>query len=382
MAKQKGLRADGRLQKTITVGKDKDGKLKRLSVYATTQEELDEKVAALRRDVVSGQYNAFNKVTFGALTEQWLAMRKEALSESTHTGYASQFRRHLLPVMGKKNLADLRVEHLSAILSAMLAEGYSTSVMKSVKLCAVGALDYAIENRYIEKNIFESVPVPNGKDASIRTLTEDEVRRIVENPHGHPLCTAALLMLFCGLRRGEAIAIRWEDIDLIGRRVKVYKQIAFEGNLPVEKALEGASTRSVPLPEALRALLKDEHKKSGPICRNKDGEMYSEAALHAAWEGYERFLYKNDPATKRLKNPRAKYQKPRTLYPAMLRQTYAQLLLSSDADLLSAREWLGHGSLEMTCKLYAQVIAKNEGAAYRKLNDHIGQKIGSTISKT
>lgn len=369
MEKQRARRADGRLQQAVTVGKDENGNRKRVSVYAATQAELDEKIAALKANVAAGAYQS-KRITFGELAEQWLAQRKEVLSESTHTGYASYFRKHLLPKLGSIEATAIAQEMLAEVFTAMQAEGFSSTVMKSVKLCAAGVMDLAIERHLIERNPFRAVSVPSCPEKAIRVLTEAERQRILKHSSGHKMCAAALLMLLCGLRRAEALALHWEGIDFTRREVRLSHQLVFEANQPVLKPLDGAAVRTVPMPELLCRLLRGEWRE-GALCCQPDGGPYRESAFHAAWESYERFLYRDVPKPPRVRTPTVKYEKPRTLYPAMLRQTYAELLFRSGVDLMTAQDWLGQGSLEITCKLYMQVVRPDKAEAKNKLENMI-----------
>ncbi len=237
--------------------------------------------------------------------------------------------------------------------------------MKSVKLCAVGVIAIAVQKHYIENNIFADVAVPKIDAMLTRTLTDDETQRVVSNPNGHRMCSAALFMLFCGLRRSEAVALKWAAVDLNKKRVFVREQIAFEANIPVLKA--AAPERKIIMPDVLCSLLEKEKNREGLVCAGLDGGYCTEHAFRAAWEGYERFIYR-DKSRPRVRARQEKYRKPRTLTPAMFHQTYAKQLFESGVNMLVCQELLGHTTLEMTCKLYGQLIEKNDKKDHIKLN--------------
>lgn len=357
-------RPDGHYIQMVSLGKDTSGKPRRMAVYGATPEELRDKVQALRREASVDADLRDGRTAFADVAQDWLNGKRELLSRSTADGYTSALSKHIAPDFGGLALNKLTASRLKKLFARMKKEGYSESVMKTVKLCAVQTLDYARERGWKGDNVFRSVETPEAPALPIRTLTEDELRMILDKPTGHPMCAAALMMLLCGIRRGEMLALRWENVSRAG--IVIQSIVVFKDGKPCLQDA-GSAKRRIPVPNLLYQLLRDEWRDEGLVCPGKDGGLIGEGAYAALWESYERFLFSGPQ--KRLRSKQASNGKIRCIAPSMLRQTYAQMLFRSGADLLAAQSFLGHTTLEMTAKLYSQLIKPDVADAIAKYDD-------------
>ena len=363
-------RPDGRYIQMVSMGKDKAGKLRRVAVYGATPKELREKVRMLRGEPSCNADFFDGKAAFGDVSRDWLEDKVKTLSKSSIDGYSSALNKHLLPAFGSVSLKKLTANRLKKLFAEMKRDGYSESVMKTVKLCAVQTVEYAKEYGWKGENIFTAVETPKAPAPPLRTLTQDELKTILAKPTGHPMCAAALMMLFAGLKRCEVLALSWENVSR--SYIHIENIVVFKTRSP---CLQGAgkAKRRVPLPDLLYDLLQDEWQKEGYVCSGKDGGLVSEGAFVAMWESYERFLFKGPY---RALQPRQKSGgKLRCIAPSMLRQTYAYMLFRSGADIASAQKMLGHTTLEMTAKLYTQLIPPDMTAAVEALDRRMREAV-------
>lgn len=109
-------------------------------------------------------------------------------------------------------------------------EGYATATLKEIKTTAAQILDIAVDNDIVFRNVFSKVSIPRIEPSERRALTEKEIALVSSTYAGHRMGLAAMLMLYCGLRRGEMIALTWKDIDLDCARLQVNKAAYFDGN--------------------------------------------------------------------------------------------------------------------------------------------------------
>lgn len=112
----------------------------------------------------------------------------------------------------------------------MAQEDYSKRTIKAVYEISVSVLDLAIENRATDYNVFRNVKLPaKVKPAEERrALTDEEQEWIRTTPHRAQ--TAAMIMMYAGLRKSELIPLQWNDIDLSGKTIKVARFVEFSGN--------------------------------------------------------------------------------------------------------------------------------------------------------
>ncbi len=131
----------------------------------------------------------------------------------------------------------------------MLAEDdYSEKTLKELKRVACQILELAISNDVLYRNVFQKVTIPHIEKSERRPLTQEEIDLVMKTFHGHRMGIPALLMLYCGLRRGELLALTWGDINLKSKTLNVNKAVLFDGNTPHMKTPKSkAGTRTVPI---------------------------------------------------------------------------------------------------------------------------------------
>lgn len=370
-------RADGLYQRSITIGRKPDGKPKRKFIYAKTIKELEKKAADYERQLRHGTLSSDEKMTFGELAAVWLRDYKPNISLNTRAGYNTTLNTHLLPKLSAYKLKDLKPHHLQAIINRMAESGKAENTMKKVKLAAVQILQVAMDNDIIYRNVFLKVYVPSISPNKRRPLTEKEKELITSTYAGHRMGMPALLLLYCGLRRGELIALTWNDISFKDQTVNVNKAAVFNHNKShIESPKTQAGVREIPIPDAIINIVKEARKKakSTVVCPAANGSMMSETAFKCAWKSYIHYL--NIQAGGRVASrSRPKLTVIDKITPHMFRHTYATILYNAGVDVKSAQRFLGHADINMTLKIYTHLSEQKEREATAALNKHLGSKL-------
>lgn len=368
-------RQDGFYQRSITVGRRPDGKPQRKTIYAKTLKELDAKAAEFERQLNHGTLSSDEKMTFGELAAVWLKDYKPTISINTRAGYNRTLNTHLLPELATYKLKDLKSHHLQAIINRMAESGKAENTMKKVKLAAVQILQIAMDNDVLYRNVFLKVIVPSVEATKRRPLTDEEKALVTRTYVGHRMGVPALLLLYCGLRRGELIALTWGDINIKNKSITVNKAAIFNHNQAVfERPKTAAGVRIVPIPDTIIDILKEYRKeiKSTMVCPAASGTMMSETAFKCAWSSYLHYL--NIQAGGRVASrSRAKLTIVDNLTPHMFRHTYATILYNAGVDVKSAQRFLGHADISMTLKIYTHLSAQKEQEAIASLNRHLSK---------
>lgn len=369
-------RPDGFYQRSITVGRKPDGKFIRKTIYAKTVKELETKAADYERQLLHGTLSSNEKMTFGELAEVWINDYKPKISGTTKAMYKAILDTHLRPELSAYKLKDLKAHHLQSIINQMAESGKSTSTMKKVKLTAVQILQVAMDNDVIFRNVFSKVSIPTIKATERRPLTQEEIDLVVNTYSGHRMGLPALILLYCGLRRGELLALTWNDIDLILKNINVNKSVIYVGNQAQIKSPKSESgVRSVPIPDNIIEALKHARKsaKSTMVCPAADGSIMSQIAFKRAWESYTHYLNIKAGGRDRSRT------KPKlividNLTPHMFRHTYATILYNAGVDIKSAQRFLGHADINVTLKIYTHLSEQKEQEAITALNKHLSSK--------
>ena len=368
-------RPDGFYQRSITVGRRPDGKPQRKTIYAKTLKELETKASEYERQLRHGTLSSNEKMTFGELAAVWLKDYKPTISMNTRAGYKRTLNTHLLPELSNYKLKDLKSHHLQAIINRMAESGKAENTMKKVKLAAVQIMQIAMDNDVIYRNVFLKVTVPSVEATKRRPLTDEEKELVTRTYTGHRMGAPALLLLYCGLRRGELIALTWGDISIKNKNVTVNKAVVFNHNQSqIEKPKTAAGVRKVPIPDTIIEALKEYRKgmKSTMVCPAASGDMMSETAFKCAWASYMHYLNIKAGGVVASRS-RPKLTVIDNLTPHMFRHTYATILYNAGVDVKSAQRFLGHADINMTLKIYTHLSAQKEQEAIASLNRHLSQ---------
>ena len=377
-------RTDGRYKKTIHIGKDSEGKRLYKTVYGKTQKEVEKKAAELRSQLDKGLDLFSQRDTFSLWVDKYLKSKEATVGARTLMCIKSSLK-HLSPIYDLE-LAKIKPQHIEDILYD-LASGYkplSKKTLTDIRNNAFGVFRLAIKNRIIDFNPASVVDVPRGATREKReALTDEQIKWILETDHNAK--TAAMIMLYAGLRRGELIALTWTDIDLKQGTIRINKAAEFINNKPHIKPMTKtkAGMRLISIPKILTDYLKNLDRKSTVVC-TLDGELMTEGAWRRMWESYmnllnERYgnfgidrttLKKNGERKSRFA-PGGLPQRIEIFTPHQLRHTYASMLYKAGVDVLTAKDQLGHSDIKTTLNIYTHLDSIYKLHSMEKLNDYL-----------
>jgi integrase len=253
----------------------------------------------------------------------------------------------------------------------MAKDGLSTSTMKKAKQTAVRILNIGVENDLVVRNVFSAAKIPTLEPHERRALTKEEKELVTRTWRGHRMGPAVMIMMYCGLRRGEVLALTWDDINLDKKILSVNKSVMIMKNQPqVKKPKSKAGTREVPIPNFLVDILHELPRNGHLICPDAKGQMMTETAYRRAWNSYCHYL--NIKAGGRdASRTHEKVQVIDNITAHMLRHTYASMLYEAGVDIKSAQRFLGHADIEMTLAVYTHLTKFKEDEAINSLNAHL-----------
>jgi integrase len=166
-----------------------------------------------------------------------------------------------------------------------------------------------------------------------------------------------MLMLYAGLRRGEALALRWEDID--GDVIHVKQGVHFEDNAPVTGAPKTpAAVRDVPLFAPIREALATVPRTCAFVCTGAEGKPVTSSAWARGWVAFNHAM------------ERAAGQ-PFSVRAHDLRHTFASMLYDAGVDIKTAQKLLGHASPEITMQIYTHLSDAREASSIGKMEAYL-----------
>ena len=381
-------RADGRLQAQVYIGIDKNGKRQYKYVYAANSKELERKVQELKLKLGKGIDLTADRDTFGAWGERWLKLKKAKVSAGRYNTYSARFDNleplHSCPIT-KLRTSDIQDIILDCATEPNERTGkpYAKHTLTEIKNVATQIIQLAIGNRVLDYNCALLVEIPKAATADKRrALTEEEQQWIVDTPHRAQ--TAAMIMMYAGLRRGELLALTWEDIDLKHGSITVNKSVEMVDDKPhiKEGGKTSAAKRTVFIPKVLVDYLSQvEHSRFSLVCPNSKGALMSDTAWRRLWESYLCDLnlkygnWQNCIQTKGQRPSKFAPQKKPMLIPHItahwLRHTYITLLYMAGVDVLTAKEQAGHSDIKTTMGIYTHLDSEHKIQNISKLDDYL-----------
>ena len=203
-------RADGRWVAAVTLP---DGKRK--SLYGKTRAEVAKKLATAMKTAQEGIPLPPERETVGAYLERWLTdVAKPSVRPNTFVSYQVLVKRHLIPALGKIPLSRLSPQDVQAVMNRKRAEKLSPRYVQYMRSILRSALNQAVRWGLVVRNVAALVTPPKMERYEIRPWTPDQARSFLAFIKGDPLEALFTLALATGARRGELLALRWDDIDL------------------------------------------------------------------------------------------------------------------------------------------------------------------------
>jgi integrase len=194
---------------------------------------------------------------------------KGTVKETTYANYSYITWRHIAPALGRVKLKSLTPAHVRSFYGEKARTNLSAATVKKMHVELRRALSQSVSDGLIPRNAADGVKPPrvNAPGAEIRPLNSDECRTFLEASRGERLEAVYVLAVHCGLREGELLALRWEDVDLEAAKPALHVRHTLTRGEDGRGHVIGASTKSgkgrrVRLTRRAVAALKDHRKAS------------------------------------------------------------------------------------------------------------------------
>jgi integrase len=210
------LGSDGYWHARISLGTRDDGKPDRRHVQATTRASVVKKLRELERRREQGRVpSPGQRWTVAQWLEHWLEhISKPSVRENTWLGYRVDVRVHLVPGVGAHKLEALAPQHLERLYAKIQRAGGSAATAHHVHRTVRTALGEAERRGYLNKNPAAVARPPRLEEHEVEPFTVEEIQRLLEAAFHRRNGARWAVALALGLRQGEALGLRWEDVDL------------------------------------------------------------------------------------------------------------------------------------------------------------------------
>lgn len=336
---------------------------RRISSYGKTQAEAKRKCLEKARQAALGIDLKRTRQTVGEYLDWWLAdVVKPAKAGTTYNLYEVTARRHIKPEIGRVELGRLTPQVVQALIRKKEREGLSPRSVAIVRAVLRTALNHALRLGAVERNVAALVDVPRQVRKEREWLTPEQGRRFLDAVAEDRQAALYRLALSLGMRQGELIGLRWQDVDLDAGRLRVSRTLdrAGDGQTFKEPKTE-QSRRTIDLPASVVAALRA-HRDRQHFERQAAGTRWQETGLVFVTPVGTAL----DPANllKAFKRHLQDAGLPEMRFHD-LRHSAASMLLADGLPMNVVSDILGHSLTSTTVDIYAHVApaARREAAA-------------------
>ena len=373
----------------VTVGYDPGtGKQIRKTFTGKTQKEVREKMQAAAVAVQNGDFFEPAKMTVAEWLDLWLKEYSADWKYMTKRKYETVCRVHLKPALGATKLSKLTTPQIQSFYNELGRTGKVTAKKdkksgkilerreplspKSIRLVhgvLSKALNTAVRVGYIKRNAAELCTTPKLEKKEISPLTDAQIKEFVSLCAGEDYGRIYKLILFTGLREGEALGLTWDCVDFKAGTLKIKQQLQRQGEADELVPLKNSKPRYLTAPAFVMQLLKEE----------RTHQIEQRLAAGELWQGWQSaeemktaLVFLRDDGSnitaaalyQRYKHLAEKIGKPESRVHD-LRHTFAVLSLQNGDNVKTVQDNLGHATAAFTLDVYGHVSErmKEEHAA-------------------
>lgn len=365
-------KSDDRWEGRVVIGYDEKGLPKTKTVTAKTKTECEKKLKKLKESLGEVKEKNTSEMAFGKWMDFWYKTYcKPKLRPYTQTTYEQRIYKQIIPKIGDTPLNKVTTGLLDRFYAQLKVDGrlvkreiYGTgltnSVVRSIHAHCRAALEKAVKEGLIKQNPAKHCKLPPKKSAEIEVLTPAEMQRLLIQAKEEGFYELFLLALATGMRRGELLALQWDDINFKKCELKITKQVRFEKKeLIIGPPKTKAANRTIVLPKSVIEVLKEYRKK-----------------VRSKW------LFPSPHKSEDLpRDPCACRKKLATILEHAnckhvpfhaLRHTFATQALRYGMDVKTLATTIGHESVETTLNVYSHATDEGLRSAALRIDRAMG----------
>ena len=370
----------GVYQGRVLLGYDsRTGKEIRPAVYGETEREAWKKLERVIERYERGQSVKESRMRFGEWMSRWLETHVKVRSRlTTWENYKWAVDTHIVPSLGKVYLKDLRASHLQSLYRQKLENGrddekggLSPRTIQLIHRICHAALEQAVREDIIGKNVAQVVSLPPKTRKEIQPMTPEQIKRFLNANRNDPNFAAFFILISTGMRRGELLGLQWSDIDFTNRTIYIQRNWVKSSTQTAQfsEPKTAKSRRIIPLTEEGVQVL-EQHRQlqqENMQAREEKGVSYAGQGLVFCrpdgvpfYPGTLNFYL--GKALERAELPKFRMHD--------IRHTFASLMVAQGTSVKVVQELMGHATVQMTLDTYTHVLPGMKAEAVGRLQNY------------
>ena len=335
---------------------------KRKTLYGKTRQEVAAKLATALSNREGGLTFDAGNLTLGDYLDRWLNDSvRDTVRQRTWERYEQIARVHIKPALGRIKLKTLTSTHARGLYREKLDSGLAPRTVGYIHTTLHKALKNAVADGLIPRNATQGIKAPASKNQEINPLSPDQARAFLETAHGNRFEALYVLAVTAGLREGELLGLKWDDLDLDSGTLSVRRTLSEARSGRFFEAPKNGKGRSISLTQQAVEALRGHRKR----------QSEERQRLGALWQDNDLVFPSQKGTPMNAKNLTARSFKPlleraglpRTVRLHDLRHTCATLLLGKGVHPKIVQELLGHATIAITLDTYSHVLPNMQGEA-------------------
>lgn len=283
----------------------------------------------------------------------WIDVKKKTVRPNTVRNYTERYNKNIQKIIGRKILTEVKPIHCQKIFTDMAEEGYKTSTIYQTRIALFNMLEFAKENEVILSNpCKKSVKSDMGKPSQKKeALTIDIQKKFIEYAKGQSYENQFRFILQTGLRTGELVGLKWEDIDFSKKAIRIQRSMEYRysvGEWRIGEPKSKAGYRTIPLTDETIRILTEQKEKNKNIKKIQE-EWYEFIFLSRKGEPVKNSAY--DTALFKICD-KAKINR---FSMHVLRHTFATRCIEGGMMPKTLQKILGHSNIGITMNLYVHI---------------------------
>lgn len=341
---------------------------KRIRVHKNVKCSKREAKSIMHRmitEMEQGKLTQRSNKKVGDWMDEWVDNYLPNIEETTRVGYRTKIRCYIKPALGDIFIKSLRAEHIQRMVNDMMDRGLSPKNIRDTFNNINAAMKKAVKLQLIPYNPCEAVELPRLKKYRAEVYSTEMIQNLLDVASGTDMFLPIFLLVMVGLRRGELLALRWEDIDFKKNILKVRKNMVNgEKGCVIKSPKSEAGVRDIYLGDDVMSVLKQARlqymndafsygvgfQNLGFVIRQEDGSPIKPDSMTQKWR---RFLEAHDLPKIRLHD---------------LRHSNATALIRAGVNPRVVQQRLGHSDVNITLNTYTHVLPEMDMEAAAKLD--------------